>query len=208
MKKIIIGLVFIGALFITITWSAASSLAGVQVNVGIGIPLPPPLVIPVPPPVIPIPGTAVYFPPTIEVDMLFFGGYWYRPYRDHWFRAHFYNGPWVFVEPRRVPRAVISLPPDYRHIPPGHRHIPYGQFKKNWGRWDRERYWDREHDWRTEYWRPQGPPPHHRDEGSGRIKPKVAQWQDGGPPGPRGRGDRWAGGGEDMPGHPGRGKGH
>ena len=206
MKKIKIGLALIGAIFITLTWSVDPSSAGVNVHVGIGIPLPPPLVIPVPPPVVPIPRTSVYFPPTIDVEILFFGGYWYRPYQDHWFRARSYNGPWVFVESHRVPHAVISLPPDYRHIPPGYRHIPYGQFKKNWGRWDRERYWDRDHDWRTEYWRPQRPPAPHGDEG--RIRPRPEKRQEGGPPGPRGRGDRWDGGGGEMPGHPGRGKDH
>jgi hypothetical protein len=221
MKKIKIGLALIGAIFITLTWSVAPSSAGVNVHVGIGIPLPPPLVIPVPPPVVPIPRTSVYFPPTIDVEILFFGGYWYRPYQDHWFRSRSYNGPWVFLEPHRVPRALIGLPPDYRHIPPGYRHIPYGQFKKNWGRWDRERYWDRDHDWRREYWRPQRSSAPYRDQR--RIRPRPDQWQEGGPPGHSGGGDRWDGGGPpghrgkgdkgegrggERPGHPGRGKGH
>ena len=199
MGKIQIGLAFIGAIFIILTSSVSPSPAEVNVNIGIGIPLPPPLVIPGPPPMIPIPRTSVYFPPTIEVDILFFGGYWYRPHRDHWFRARSYNGPWVFVEPRRVPRAVISLPPDYRQIPPGYRHIPYGQFKKYRGRWERERYWDRDHDWRTEYWRAKGPPPRYRDEGYGRVKPKHEKWPEGGPPGQKGKGDKKDGGG--PPGH-------
>lgn len=190
MKKIKIGHILIGAIYITIISSVAPSPAEVRVNVGIGTPLPPPLVIPVPPPMIPIPRTSVYFPPTIDVDILFFGGYWYRPHRDHWFRARSYHGPWVFVEPRRVPRAVISLPPDYRHIPPGQRHIPYGQFKKYRDRWERERYWDRKHDWRTEYWRPQGPPPQYRDKGQGKSKPRYVKWKDGESPGHKSKGDK------------------
>ncbi len=200
MKKLKIGLVFIGAIFIPILSSVAPSPAEVKVSVGIGIPLPPPLVIRVPPPVIPIPRTNVYFPPTIDVDILFFGGYWYRPYQDHWFRARAYNGPWVFVEPHRVPRAVIDLPPDYRRIPPGQRHIPYGQFKKYHDRWDRERYWDRDHDWRTEYWRPQGPPSKYRDKGYKKGKPKHDKWQEGGPPGHKDKGDK-----KDDGGHKGKG---
>ena len=199
MKKIKIGLAFVGAIFIILTSSAVPSPAEVNINVGIGIPLPPPLVIPFPPPMIPIPRTYVYFPPTIDVDILFYGGYWYRPHRDHWFRARSYNGPWVFVEPPRVPRAVIVLPPDYRQIPPGYRPIPYGQFKKYRGRWERERYWDRDHDWRTEYWRPKGAPPPYRDQGYGKVKPKHDKWQDGGPPGHKGKGDKKDGGG--PPGH-------
>ena len=121
MEKIKIGLAFIGAIFIILTSLAVPSPAEVNINVGIGIPLPPPLVIPFPPPMIPIPRTYVYFPPTIDVDILFYGGYWYRPHRDHWFRARSYNGPWVFVEPPRVPRAVISsapgLPADTAGVP-------------------------------------------------------------------------------------------
>ena len=203
MKKMRIGLAAVGAILIALTLCVAPSSAGVNVNVGIGIPLPPPFVIPAPPPMIPIPRTYVYYPPTIDVEILFFGGYWYRPYRDHWFRARSYNGPWIFVEPGRVPHAVISLPPDYRHVPPGQRHIPYGQFKKNWDRWDRERYWDRDHDWRTEYWRPQRPPAPHRDEGYGRVAPGPDRRQEGRPPGPGGRGDKWDNGG--PPGHKGQG---
>lgn len=202
MKTLKIGLVFSGAILMTFCSFAATSRAEVNVNIGIGIPLPPPLVIPVPPPILPIPRTSVYFAPTIDVDILFFGGYWYRPYQDHWFRARSYNGPWIFVEPQRIPRAIIALPPDYRHVPPGHRHIPYGQFKKNWNRWDRERYWYRDHDWRSEYWRPHGKPPKYVDHGYQRG-PQHDKWQDRGPYGPPGKKDKWEGGG--PPGHGGKG---
>lgn len=199
MKKLKIGLSCLAAILVTVTAPLVPARAGVNVNIGIGIPLPPPLVIPVPPPLIPIPRTNVYFPPAIDVDILFFGGYWYRPYRDHWFRAHSYNGPWIYVEPQRVPRAVIGVPPGYRQVPPGHQHIPYGQFKKNWQRWDKDRYWYRDHDWNSEYWRPRGNPPTYRDQGYGYNKPKNDHWQDGGPPGHRGQGDNWGG---PPPGHP------
>jgi hypothetical protein len=167
---------------------AGPARAEVNVNIGIGLPPPPPLFIPAPPPVIPIPRTYVYFPPSVEIDLFFYGGYWYRPHRDHWFRSHSYNGPWVFVEPRRVPRAVVRVPPGYRHVPPGHRQIPYGQFKKNWQHWERDKYWDRDHDWRSEYWRydrrPPGPPP----EGYGKYDKKHDKWGEGGPPGHQGKG--------------------
>jgi len=192
MKKVPTVLAWTLAVCMITAVPAPSARSEVNVNIGIGIPLPPPLVIPVPPPIVPIPRTDVYFPPTVDVDILFFGGYWYRPYRDHWFRARSYNGPWIFVEPRYVPRSVIAVPPGYRHIPHGHQHIPYGQFKKNWDRWDRERYWYRDHDWQSEYWQPRGKPPHYRD-GYGHNKPKHDNWHDGGPPGHRGQEDRWGG---------------
>ena len=111
MKKVKIGLAFIGAVFVIITSSVAPSPAEVNVNVGIGIPLPPPLVIPVPPPMIPIPRTYVYFPPTIDVILFFSAGTGIGRTKHHWFRARSYNGPLDLVEPHRIPRAVISLPP-------------------------------------------------------------------------------------------------
>jgi hypothetical protein len=109
-----------------------------------GLPVPPlpPLIVPVPPPVILVPGTYVYVAPDVEVDLLFYHGYWYRPYGGVWYRSSYYGGPWGFIAARSVPRVLINLPPGYRHAPPGQR-IPYGQLKKNWRNWEQERHWDK-----------------------------------------------------------------
>lgn len=101
-----------------------------------------------PPPMVMIPGTYAYFVPDINVDILFYHGYWYRPYKGRWYRATFYNGPWVFVAPARIPRVLIGLPPDYRRIPPGYRRVPYGEFRRNWRTWEKNRYWERDERWR------------------------------------------------------------
>ena len=103
----------------------------------------PPLLVPAPPPLVVIPGTYVYFPPDVRDDLLFYHGYWYRPYQGKWYRAAHYNGPWGFVALRRVPRVLIDLPHGYRSIPPGHERIPYGRLKKNWKAWERDRHWER-----------------------------------------------------------------
>ena len=123
--------------------------AGADVSVGINI-FPPPIVLSAPPAVMVVPGTYVYFIPDLEVDILFYGGWWYRPYRGYWYRAKGYNGPWVHVEGSRVPSVVIALPPHFRNVPPGHTRIPYGQLKKNWKTWERERHWDKGKGARTE----------------------------------------------------------
>jgi hypothetical protein len=206
MKKNILMVWSVAAVFLWLTAIPAPTSAGVNVNIGISIPPPPPLLIPGPPPVMPIPRTYVYYAPTIDVDILFFGGYWYRPYRDHWFRSRSYNGPWLYLQPPHVPRVLLELPPGYRSLPPGYRPIPYGQFKKNWHRWEKEKYWDRDRDWRTEYWRPDGRDPGYRDGGHGKGNPPKEYWSNGGPPGHQGKGDKW--GGEGPPGHSGKGKGH
>jgi hypothetical protein len=103
---------------------------------------PPPYAVPEPPAVVPIPGTYAYFVPDIGVDILFYHGYWYRPYGGRWYRALPYGGPWVYLSPRRVPHVLITLPPGYRTLPPGYHPIPHAELQRNWGRWERERHWE------------------------------------------------------------------
>jgi len=112
-----------------------------EVNVNVNIPLPG-LVIPAPPALIVIPGTYVYYPPDVDVDIFFYHGYWYRPYRGGWYIANGYNGPWRTVGPRYVPRALINVPPAHRRISSEHERLPYGTVRQNWRTWERDRHWD------------------------------------------------------------------
>ncbi len=141
----------------------STGAAAVSLDIHIG---PPPVYrFAAPPRVVVIPGTYVYTVPDVDVDILFFSGYWYRPYEGHWFRARSYNGPWAYCPDPRVPRALLSLPPDYHHVPPGYRRIPHRDFKRNWGRWERERHWDNDRDWRQGW---HGGPGERHEERSGR----------------------------------------
>jgi hypothetical protein len=140
--------ILVGMMLLVSMGYSNRAVAEVKINVGINVPPPPPLVIPAPPPVVVIPHTYVYFPPEVKAEILFYHGYWYRPYEGHWYRARGYNGPWGYLAPASVPRVLIELPPDYRHVYPGHRPIPYGEYKKNWRRWERDRYWERDKHWR------------------------------------------------------------
>ena len=124
---------------------SAQSDARVDVSIGINLPA---YTFAAPPPLVVIPGTYAYFVPGIELDVLFYRGYWYRPYEGLWYRARAYNGPWAYIAPARVPRGILELPPGYRHVPPGQRYLPYKEYNKNWRRWERERYWEREEWWR------------------------------------------------------------
>lgn len=103
----------------------------------------PPLVIPAAPPVLLIPGTYAYFAPDVSDDLLFFGGFWYRPFREGWYRASYYNGPWSFVPRNSVPGVLVNLPPGFRNVPAESRRIPYDELQMNWRTWERERYWDK-----------------------------------------------------------------
>lgn len=113
-------------------------------NAGLPIPpLPPKLFLPVPPPVIPVPGAYAYFAADTDIDILFHHGTWYRPYGGRWYSSSHYNGPWGFIEVRRVPHVLINLPSDFRRVSPGHERIPYGHLKKNWKTWERDKHWDK-----------------------------------------------------------------
>lgn len=140
---LIIAMVFAGSVLLP-----KPGFSGVDVSIGINVPLPV-FVFPAPPAVVFIPGTYVYAVPDVDIDIVFFGGYWYRPHSGYWYRAKSYNGPWVYIVPERVPGVLLKLPPGYRNIPPGHQRIPYGQLKKNWKNWEKEKYWDK-HEYRQE----------------------------------------------------------
>jgi len=135
----------VGCLILLLTAPAVQSSAGVNVNIGVNLPA---FAFAAPPAVVLIPGSYVYYVPDASVDILFYHGYWYRPYEGRWYRARNYNGPWGFTG--RAPRPLLDLPRDYRGVPPGRQHIPYGHLKKNWGRWERERYWDKHDEWKED----------------------------------------------------------
>ncbi len=145
MKAGKLSILVIAAALLVIAGFAEKSDAGVQVGIGINIPV---FTFAAPPPLVVIPGTYAYVVPDVDIDILFYQGYWWRPYGGGWYRAGFYNGPWTLVAPARVPRGLLELPPSYRSIPPGHRLMPYGQVKKNWKTWERQKYWERDTWWR------------------------------------------------------------
>jgi len=139
MKKLIITAIGVGSMLLMTIFTPVA--ANAEVNVTVNVPLPP-LVIPAPPGLVVIPGSYVYYPPDVGVDIFFYHGYWYRPHHGHWYRSQGYNGPWRTIAVNRVPRAVYGIPPGFRHGP-RYEHVPYGQVKKNWRAWERDRHWDR-----------------------------------------------------------------
>ncbi len=135
-------LLVIVALLLVLTVSIIQSEASVNVNVGINLP---PYRFAAPPNLVVIPGTYVYMIPDIDIDVFFYQGYWWRPYKGRWYRSMDYKGRWHYIEPKRIPRRLRALPQDYRfHLSPDrYERIPHGQVKKNWKKWEKERYWDR-----------------------------------------------------------------
>ena len=157
---------FLAALLLSAA-AADSVLAGTHVDVNIGIGVPPPLprfVLPGPPELVVIPRSYAYFVPDVDVDIVFFGGYWWRPYQGFWYRSHHYNGPWKNIHRDRVPRGLMDLPPDYRRVPPGHQRLHHNKVKSHWREWERDRYWDRHDRWEDRRERREHRRDHRREE--------------------------------------------
>ncbi len=142
MKKLLV----IGTMLLLLLGFSGPTLA--RIHIGVNIPLPPVFVFSAPPELVVIPETNVYYCPDVDVDIFFYGGYWYRSYERYWYRSVNYDGPWVYIE--RAPSVLLSLPPNFRVIARGERHIPYAELHRNWRVWQRDRYWEH-HNWgRTE----------------------------------------------------------
>ncbi|MBI5014394.1 MAG: hypothetical protein HZB55_02740 [Deltaproteobacteria bacterium] len=120
---------FFSACLVWAVFAAPSAWGRVSVNVNIGIPFPP-LVVPAEPSLVLIPGTPVYFAPEVDVDLFFTSGYWWTRRDGRWLRARGYEGPWLGVGPRYVPRPVLCVPRTYRFVYAREQRIPYKEWKK------------------------------------------------------------------------------
>jgi len=123
---------------------------------------------PAPPAMVEIPETYIYVVPDVDVDIVFYHGYWYRPHSDRWYRATSYNGPWTLLSVGLVPRTFKTLPPGYRSVKPEHERIPYQNVRKNWKKWEKERHWDSNRNPRGD----DGQRDEQRDNGQGHGKGK------------------------------------
>lgn len=119
------------------TGCAPVSTAGTQTWFGFSVgvtnaPPPPRVVYTRRPPTRWVPGSAVYVVTDSREDMFLYSGYWYVLDDGYWYRSRRWDGPFVSVDVRRVPRPILSLPAKHwKHHPHGG---PPGQMKKHRGR--------------------------------------------------------------------------
>jgi len=95
----------------------------VSIGVNIGSPPPPPppaYVVEAPPQLVVVPGTPVYYAPSLSVNFFAYGGRYYSHHNGAWFMAATYGGPWTYIALERVPHPVLAVPVTYYKVPPGH----------------------------------------------------------------------------------------
>lgn len=99
----------------------AQTTWGVSVNIG-NAPPPPVVVVKSEPRMVVVPGSTVYVvnDDRYDYDCFRSGAYWYAWNGGYWYRARAWRGPFVVVETRTVPRAVLQVP--MRHW----KHHPHG----------------------------------------------------------------------------------
>ncbi len=61
-----------------------------------------------------VPGTRVIYVRDSDRDVYRYGRYYYGYDGGRWYRSSTYRGPWIYVHGRVVPRAVYSVPANYR----------------------------------------------------------------------------------------------
>ncbi len=83
-----------------------------SVSLGISIGTPPSFVI--------VPGTHVYYAPSVPYNYFAFGGQFYLFHNEVWMSARSYNGPWTAIALERVPPHILGVPVQYYRVPPGH----------------------------------------------------------------------------------------
>ncbi len=147
MKKIFLGTLLLASV-ITVPIPA---MGGVDVSVSIALP---PIVFPAPPALIVLPETYIYVVPDVDVDIFFYGGWWWRPWEGRWYRSRYYDSGWVYY--RSVPSFYAGIPPGWRNDYREHRwrghpwnyqRIPHQQVQRNWRDWEKSRHWERQQTW-------------------------------------------------------------
>jgi hypothetical protein len=163
MKKLLESILLVLAIVVPIPAIA-------EVNISIGFPLPPPIIFPAPPEVIVMPDTNyVYIVPDIEVDVFFWGGWWWRPWEGRWYRSHYYDRGWAYYN--NVPSFYFDVDPGWRGYyrnhnwyghPWNYERIPNQRLQQNWKSWRENRYWERHGTWGVQGYQPR--PRHQKQE--------------------------------------------
>jgi len=118
--------------------------------VRVAVPLPPPIVFAAPPEVVVLPETEVYAVPSVQEDIFFVNGFWWRPWGGRWYRSLRYDGGWgVWAGvPVWYGGVYHGWRENYRlHTWGGHpwnyHHITHADLNRNWRTWHETGHWNK-----------------------------------------------------------------
>src|SRR5262245_58932606 len=83
-KRIAVSAVTVSAAVLLYVMPGHTGDVSVGINIGVPAP-PPPVVIAAPPQVVIVPGSPVYYAPTVGFNLFVYGGRYYRFHDGHWF---------------------------------------------------------------------------------------------------------------------------
>ena len=121
---------------------------------------PPPIVFE--PHVVVIPDTDdVYVVPDINEDLFFWNGWWWRPWKNRWYRSRYFDRDWAYYH--KVPGFYYDIDPDWRKYYRdrnwnkyrwNYYPIPNRELQRNWNSWYKDRYWERQKTWDVQKYHP------------------------------------------------------
>ena len=147
-----------------------SSIAQVNVSIGINVPVYPQLVR--------VPGYPVYYAPQLDSNYFFYDGMYWAYVDDNWYASTWYNGPWELVAPDFVPLFILRVPVRYYRRAPvyfrGWRSDAPPRWGDHWGNtwYARHRGWD---SWNRSAVPAPAPLPVYQRQYSGNQYPRTEQ---------------------------------
>lgn len=118
------------------TASVSISIGAPSVDIGIHFGALPALTV--------VPGTPVYYAPSVDANFFFYDGMYWVFQDGNWFASSWYDGPWAPVDPEIVPIFVLHVPVRYYRRPPEFFHGWARNEAPHWGE-----HWG--HDWESHH---------------------------------------------------------
>ena len=157
----------------------AAGPANAQVSVSIGVPsIDIGIHLPALPALTIVPGSPVYYAPSVDGNFFFYDGMYWVYQNDNWYSSSWYGGPWALVDPEIVPPFILQVPVRYYRRPPPYFHgwaaTAPPRWAEHWGpAWaEKHQGWDRVD---RAHVPPAAPVPTYQRQYSGKRYPTVQQ---------------------------------
>jgi hypothetical protein len=122
------------ALALCLAIGLAGAPAYSQISIGIGLPsVQIGFNVPAFPQLTVVPGTPVYYAPSVDANLFFYDGLYWNLNGDTWYSSSWYNGPWNVVAVDAVPAFLWRVPVRYYRRPPPYFHGWGGEGPPHWG---------------------------------------------------------------------------